>query len=595
MRKLVVATSRTLVTLTLVLCACSSEEDGTPSGGNGGAGANGGNGAGANGGAGASSEGGAGAGFQVGGGGSGPCGTQCSADLHDILDCNGQVIETCPDDLGCGPDGTCIPACGAADAFDSTLGCEYYAQPTVFGCYAVAIANTWSSPVSLSVEMGGVPVDVGGFARIPSGNGQSITYEPLPGGMLPPQEVALLFLSNPGTFPCPGGVSAPTNGTEVRFHIESSAPVVAYDIAPYGGGASAVTSASLLIPTSAWDTNYVAVAPYPYGPNSQSPRLTIVASEDGTTVTISPTANIASGYIDNMPVVGTSQGVPVTYNLSKGQALWFEQQTELTGSPIESNKPVGVIGSSGCINIDSCCCDGAHQAIPPVRALGSEYVAVRYRNRVDGVEESPPWRIVGAIDGTVLTYEPAAPPGAPTMLSSGEVVEFRASGPFVVRSQDADHPIYLAGYMTGGMDFDDRGDPEFVNVIPARQYLDSYVFFADPTYPETNLVLVRGKAADGTFKDVTLDCAGVIDGWQPIGAGDYEYTRFDLVRDNFVMQGTCDNGRREISSDAPFGLTVWGWGSAATEPFVSTYVSYAYPGGASIQPINNVVVPPIPR
>jgi hypothetical protein len=134
-----------------------------------------------------------------------------------------------------------------------------------------------------------------------------------------------------------------------------------------------------------------------------------------------------------------------------------------------------------------------------------------------------------------------------------------------------------------------------VNVIPARQYLNRYVFFADPTYPETNLVLVRGKAADGTYKDVELDCAGVVDGWEPIGTTEYEYTRFDLVRDNFQMQGGCDNGRREIKSDGPFGLTVWGWGTAASAPFVSTYVSYAYPGGASISPINDVVVPPEPR
>jgi hypothetical protein len=38
-------------------------------------------------------------------------------------------------------------------------------------------------------------------------------------------------------------------------------------------------------------------------------------------------------------------------------------------------------------------------------------------------------------------------------------------------------------------------------------------------------------------------------------------------------------------------LTVWGWGSDATSPgFDSTYVSYAYPAGASVQSINDVVL-----
>jgi len=53
-----------------------------------------------------------------------------------------------------------------------------------------------------------------------------------------------------------------------------------------------------------------------------------------------------------------------------------------------------------------------------------------------------------------------------------------------------------------------------------------------------------------------------------------------------------------MQSASPFGLTVWGWGSAETgvtgDPGYSQYVSYAYPAGASVQAINNVVVPPPP-
>jgi hypothetical protein len=205
--------------------------------------------------------------------------------------------------------------------------------------------------------------------------------------------------------------------------------------------------------------------------------------------------------------------------------------------------------------------------------------------------------MVGAVAGTALTWDPAPPSGAPTSLTLGQVVEFNAAGPFSVKSQDDQHPFYLAGYMTGCGTFGNSsncpGDPEFVNVIPPQQYLSSYVFFTDPTYPETNLVLIRGKDAAG-FHDVKLDCAGTITGWAPIGSGGtYEYARIDLVRHDFVGQNGCDNGRHEIASDGPFALTVWGWGSAETEPaFSSQAVSYAYPAGASVQFINTVVVPP---
>ena len=35
--------------------------------------------------------------------------------------------------------------------------------------------------------------------------------------------------------------------------------------------------------------------------------------------------------------------------------------------------------------------------------------------------------------------------------------------------------------------------PEFVNVVPPGQFLPRYTFFTDPTYPETNLVVVRAR------------------------------------------------------------------------------------------------------
>jgi hypothetical protein len=97
--------------------------------------------------------------------------------------------------------------------------------------------------------------------------------------------------------------------------------------------------------------------------------------------------------------------------------------------------------------------------------------------------------------------------------------------------------------------------------------------------------------------------SGPITGWQPIGSGGtHQYAYVDLVTGNFQPQNGCDNGRHEASSAAPFTITVWGWGSGATggDPSVlqfpySQYVSYAYPAGASVQPLSEVVVPPVPQ
>jgi hypothetical protein len=282
--------------------------------------------------------------------------------------------------------------------------------------------------------------------------------------------------------------------------------------------------------------------------------------------------------------------VPIVYQLDRGETLQISQDTELTGSALEGNVSFGLFGAASCLSIpvDGYACDSAHQQIPPIQALGDEYVAVRYRARGNMMEEVVPWTVVGVVDGTTLEWEPAPPPGAPLVLGAGELVRFDDPGPFLVRSQDEDHPFYIAAHMTGGGGFGGEGDPEWVNIIPTAQYLDDYVLFTDPTYSETSLVVVRSPQ-NGNFEPVELDCLGPLQGWTALG--DYEWTRVDLVTGNFMAVNGCENGRHEMWSDAPFGVTVWGWGSAASQGFFTQYVSYAYPAGASVQSINQVVVP----
>jgi len=549
--------------------------------------------------------------FQDSGGGDGSnCNLHCSSDLHEVLDCHDNVVTTCGQDQGCGGSG-CVPACDAAKANKSSVGCDYYSiDPDIIpegtgACFAAYIANTWNAPVSLNVTWGTQTISVSQIARKPSGNGQSLTYAPLTNGQLQPGEVAILFLARYGNVltSCPTGITpgvtsvdAATHGTGLgkAFHIVADHPVVAYDIFPYGGGSSAATSATLLIPTSAWDVNYIGVNAFRKDQLVSYAQgfLQILAQQDNTQVTIRPVAAIVGGN----GVAAAPANQPATYNLSAGQYLQLEQDAELTGSAILANNPISVWGGATCLNIDvsDSACDSAHQQFFPVSALGHEYVGVRYRNRGTGPDETPPWRVVGAVDGTQLTYEPSPPSGAPGALNRGQVAEFKSAGPFVIKSQDDLHPFYVSAHMTGGADVSPsgRGDPEFVNVVPPAEYLASYVFFTDPTYSETNLVVVRTKGPNG-FADVNLDCMGNLTGWQPLGSsGNYQYTRQDLVTGNFTKVNGCDNGRHTITSTQPFGMTVWGWGSELSTGFGTTYVSYAYPAGASVLPINTVVVNP---
>lgn len=545
------------------------------------------------------------------------CADTCSIDQHTIVDCHGNVVQTCGDTQACQASTlTCIDACSAAVANKAAIGCEYYAtfMDQILGdvCFAAIVTNTWGTPVHIQVDYQGAPLTVADFARIPSGFGAStgakdagpvLNYAPYdPVGGLPAGQVAILFLSGDpnGAVACPVPAAVPTgvmhkNTTTIAdaFHITTDLPIVAYQINPYGGGYAQTTGASLLLPTSVWDTNYVAVNVSAYDTSSDQdldPSLNIVAAADGTVVTMLPIADVDGGG----GVPAALAGQPLSFTLNQGQHAQITQPGELTGSIVQSNKPVGLMAGQVCERhpIGVQFCDHGEQMIPPVQALGSEYVGVPYRPRIP-TELSVSWRIVGTVDGTELTWTPAV--GGPSTLKKGQVVDWDTGTPFHVTSQDSEHPFMIFTYMSGNQllpGLTGIGDPDFVLDIPPQQYLTRYVFFADPTYPETNLVIVRMKSqADMTYKDVTLDCAGAVGGWTQLG--DYQWTRVDLSTGNFKTVNGCSNGAHQISSDAPFGLWVWGWGSPLTNPVYTQDVSYGYPGGMNVQHINRVVIPPM--
>jgi hypothetical protein len=84
---------------------------------------------------------------------------------------------------------------------------------------------------------------------------------------------------------------------------------------------------------------------------------------------------------------------------------------------------------------------------------------------------------------------------------------------------------------------------------------------------------------------VTLPTQSTVTSWNVDSKGQYQYVHVDLVTSGAGV-GKCNNGLHTASSDIPFGITVWGYDSAS---------SYAYPAGASVKPINTVVVNPVPH
>jgi len=547
----------------------------------------------------------------------GGCPLQCSLDGRSVVrSCTGDVVETCPADRACGA-ALCQEPCAAAAADRSSNGCEFYFQAPRYdgdlldqSCLATFVVNTSIQPVNVTLEYAGKALDLSkSLFRTKPG---SAMLEPQ-AGPIQPGDSAILFVSDRdpsvphpppsifrGRLGCPEGV-VPALLTDIEggtrigtaMHLTTNVPVGLTAIYPFGGAASYVPTATLFLPVPTWGTQNILVTGW--AANVGRPGVQLFASEDDTEITILPTHDIQDG----IGITGTRAKVPVTYRLGKGQYLQFTQSEELGGSIVESNKPIAAFGGHACSNVPSggASCDTFHQQIPPFEQWGSEYVAVGYRPRLGNEHEPMAYRIVAARDGTQLDYDPAIPPGAPTSMSAGEVVTFRrgTGDAFVVRTQDNDHPIHVAAYMSGSTSgFDDvsysaEGDPEFVNVVPSGQYMNSYSFYADPTYGDASLVFVRAKT-HGEFKDIWLECAGgYLTDFRPIGTrGEYEFTRVDLARSGRPGQQfgdhVCQNGLQRAKSDGPFTATIWGWDYAA---------SYAYPGGMALRKLVQTPLAPV--
>lgn len=555
-------------------------------------------------------------------GGSNPNGLGCSSDLHDVIDENGNVVATCSADQGCAA-GVCVEACAAAAASQGSVGCDFMVTTPSFlaqiapPCFAVFLANNWPKDATVTITRGGQTYDATQFARVPDGTDNAASWPPVPASGIASSDVGVLFLSHDPTsangvtaMTCPvapavagPGGSSVWNGTDsisgigTAFHIRTSVPVSAYDIEPYGGATSFLPSAELLLPTSAWGTNYVAAGPAKTGNGTTNAAGwgQVVAATDNTTVTVSPRVALPGGT----GVAPAAAGSTTTYTLNAGQFIQWQDTEDMAGSVIQSDQPVAFSSGSTYLCLGSATssgggCDSGHQLVPPVSALGSEYVAPPYATRrADLQPESINYRFVGAADGTTLTYDPPLP-GAPATLTVGQVVEFESTVAFKVTSQDAMHPFFVGQYMSGcsvtggsrpgdipASGFNCLGDEEYVNILPPAQWLSSYVFFTDPTYSTTNFVVTRKKNG-GTFSDVSIDCLGTITGWQPVGSsGEYEITNVDMQRLSFV--GSCTNGRHTATSAGPFNIMVWG---------LANFASYAYPAGGNVGRINPVIIVP---
>ncbi len=461
--------------------------------------------------------------------------------------------------------GPIIPTtCAEADAGQSTVGCRFFAvdldshDGVENAQYAVAVANVQlNEPANVTIELktNGVWSTVGG-----------------------PQAIAALDLF---VFNLPANS---TDDSAMRpggaYRVSSDVPVVAYQFNPVDGSSSYLSDASMLYPVPALDTINDVVGWTSMMDNSntfQHGYATIVATADGTQVTVTPGPATAAGS----GVPAGTPGVPFMVNLDEGDVLSVAVQslaTSMTGTKVVSNEghPVALFSGQECalIPASTCCCDHLEEQIAGLRQWGQNFVASRMPVRNPGTPEASLWQIYASEDGTSITIN--SDPGVTGInmpafsLNRGQMVELYVTGP-VSEPGDfeiiADKPIGVFNYMTGSENmpgpYATTGDPAMVQLSPIEQYLPRYVVLVPGTWENDVAVITRQVGAV-----VTIDGVPVGDTeFNPVAGSGYEVARVSIPDGVHVLDG----------ADDPFGVVIVGYDG---------WDSYAYLGGTGTGTIN---------
>ncbi|MGZ3455480.1 MAG: IgGFc-binding protein [Polyangiales bacterium] len=330
---------------------------------------------------------------------------------------------------------------------------------------------------------------------------------------------------------------------------------------------SFTNDASLLLPSTAMTGNY-RITGYKSVPGISSyVVVTGVHDDTDVTVKVGPKGRIvAGGGLAYTPGNGTA-----TFKVSQGdvvEMLVSGGNFDLSGSLIKASKAVQVITGVPCIEVPvgSPACDHIEETVLPAETLGRDYV-VTLPTGPDGLTHGAVVRLIGNVDGTTLTYKPSAPPGAPTKIDAGQVVdlgvvtddfEVIGTGEFAIATVQQGGSIVDPGELEGLQ----KGDPA-LSVIPSvEQWRTKYVFLAPDDYV-VNYVDVAAKK--GT--KLTLDGAEVT-----VPSTDLDGTDYTIFRIKLDV-GPSEVGAHVLDSDKPIGIQVLGYGQ---------YTSYQYPGGLNL-------------
>ena len=367
------------------------------------------------------------------------------------------------------------------------------------------------------------------------------------------------FLSLQGTF-------------KKGIHITAVQPVAVYAhiFAQNSSGAT------LLLPVNTLGKDYYTIN-YKQQSNEGGSysEFMVIATEDNTTVNITPTAALLDGK---------QAGSTFQINLNKGEVYQGQAATDLTGTRITSVSAgantctkIAVFSGSGRVYIGCTpltdkgeptdnSSDNLFQQVYPTASWGKTYITVPLKGRnydIFRVVLSTPNTTV-KVNGTVINAN---------QFVNGSYYEFNSNIPNIIT---ADQPIQAVQYavtqgdnLACGVEPNDIGDPEMIYLTPLEQTINGVTLFS-----ASNFAILR------SFINVVIKTTAVpsfvVDG--------NHYSAFTVIPGNplysYAQIPVTLGSSHTINAGTGFNAIAYGFGDRE---------SYGYAAGTNLQDLNSFI------
>jgi len=390
------------------------------------------------------------------------------------------------------------------------------------------------------------------------------------------QVVALMPQAAPQSIP---DQSVDGTGKENKaYKLVSDLPIVAYQFNPLDNVNVFSNDASLLIPRTAYDTDYYIMSwpttdrrsPAP-GNHAYHGYLSVVAWEDNTVIEVTPTAAVRASATQTSIPANTA----TMFTLAKHDVLTLEAAPggDLTGSKVRSvngTTTFGVWGGHEAMGFGEmtppnmtnvagpCCADHIEDMMFPTSTWGKDFAIVRSQSR--GTNEPDLLRIMAQKPNTTITFNPA-PMGTCPTLQPGQHCQVKITGD---TSISASEPILVGHYLESAIWQDPffggsvgSGDPSMAIAVPIEQFRKDYTVLVPSQYTKNYMSIAAPMTGAVLVDGLPIQLTAF--------AGNYRGTRHQV-----------NPGQHKISCPNGCGVLVYGYSDA---------VSYLFAGGLDLKKI----------